>query len=510
MKILSNDEIKAVEARTLEAQNITTVNLIERAADAVAREVKKLSHPDNPLIVLAGWGNNGADALETARLLALEGYKPEVYLFNIGNNRLNSECTIMRDRLLETKNVTLHEINGSEPFQWIDPAKNTLIIDGLFGAGLNRPLPRTFQLLAHNIRQNGCLVVSIDIPSGLFAEWNGNASRSDMFHATLTVAIEFPRLSFMFKDNAEVVGRWKVARIGYDVKALREAPFTFLYVDRAMVAKNLHPRHTFASKADFGSAMIYAGSKGMAGAAVLAAKGALRAGAGKVTVYSSSDNCNIIQTAVPSAMFASDSRSQFISNMPFDNRYTSFAVGPGIGTSDDTAFALEKFVKAASAASKRIVVDADALNIIAKHPNILNYLPPLSVLTPHAEEFDRIFGKSESEEDRLKKAIKCAEDLGIIIVLKGHHTAVVRIDGKIMFNSTGTPAMATPGSGDVLTGIIAGLMATGMLSEIASVVGTYIHGLAGEIAAEKHGQYGVTAEDIADSVGIAIKQIMEG
>ena len=497
MKILSKEEILEIERRTLEVQGITTLNLIERAATAVASEVKALSLPTAPLFIIAGWGNNGADALETARLLALEGYKPSVYLFNVGGDRLNNECKTIKERLLDTPEVNLFEITGSSPFQWPEIPANALVVDGLFGSGLNQPLPRTFQLLAQNIQQSGCVVVSIDVPSGLAGEWNGDASRSEMFNATVTVTFEFPRLAFMFAENARAVGTWKVARIGYDSSAIREAPYTYVLIDRGIVAKRLLPRNKFASKADFGSAMIFAGSRGMAGAAVLAARGALRAGAGKVTVYSSSDNCNILQTAVPSAMFIGDKHSHAIATMPFDSRYNSFAVGPGLGTSEDTAFAFEKFVKAAAAAGRRIIVDADALNIIAQRPSILGYLTPLSIITPHAAEFDRIFGPSSSEEQRLSKAIKSAEEYNLIIVLKGCYTAIVRPDGKVMFNSTGTPAMATPGSGDVLTGIMAGLMATGMISEIAAFVATYIHGLAGELAAAKHGEYGVTAEDIA-------------
>lgn len=508
MKILTNEEIRKIEQFTISAQGVSSVELVERVAGGVSDEVKLHCRPEDKLIVLAGWGNNGADALETSRLLALEGYQPEIYLFNIGGNKLSAECAEMRDRLSGVPKVTLHEITGAEPFQWPEPPSSATIIDGLFGSGLNRPLPRTFQLLARNINESGATVISIDVPSGLFGEWNGVTSREDMMHATVTVAVEFPRLSFMLGDNADVVGKWKTLRIGYDTNAIREAPFTYVYVDKALVSRYLEPRKKFASKADFGHAALYAGSRGMTGAAVLAAKGALRAGAGKVTVHGPADSINIVQTAVPDAMFDADAKGAYISSMPFDIKYTGCGVGPGIGTHADTVTAFEKFIKAASAAGRRIVVDADGLNIIARHKNFLNFLPPLSIITPHAGEFDRIFGESKSDEERLKKAIKCAEDFTLIIVLKGHHTAIIRPDGKLMFNSSGTPAMATPGSGDVLTGILTGLMASGMDSEIAAFVGTYIHGLAGELAEKVHGQYGVTADDIAANTGIAIRKIM--
>ncbi len=508
MKILSNEEIRFIEQKTLENQDITSLDLVERVSAEIAAEVKALCRREQPLLVLAGWGNNGADALDTARLLALDGYQPVVYLFNIGGNSLNTECKVMRDRLSSTPGVTLHEITGGQPFQWPEPSADTVIIDGLFGSGLNRPMPRSFQMLARNINQSGATVVAIDIPSGLMADWNGSASREDMMHADLTLAVEYPRLAFMLGDNADVVGHWKTVRIGLDKQAERQAPFSFVLVDRQTVAQFLAPRKDFSSKADYGNAILFAGSRGMIGAAILAARAALRSGAGKVTVHSGSDGCPIVQTAVPSAMFRDDRCPTHITEMPFEPRYNAIAVGPGIGTRDDTAVALEKLVKAASAAGRRLVLDADALNIIAQHPILLNYLTPLSVITPHAGEFDRIFGESTTDEERLRKAIKCAEDYSLIIVLKGHHTAIVRPDGKVMFNSSGTPALATPGSGDVLTGIIAALMAQGLQSEIAAFVGPYIHGVAGEIAARFHGDYGVTAEDIANNVGAAINEIM--
>ena len=509
MKILSNQDIRNVEAATLRAQGVTEIDLIERVATAVAKEVKLYCEPTDKLLVLAGWGNNGADALESARLLALEGYRPTIFLFNIKGKKLNDNCAEMRDRLKKTEGVNLIEITGAEPFEWTDPTASTTIIDGLFGSGLKAPLPRSFQIIARNINQSGATVVSIDIPSGLYAEWNGESPREDMLHATVTVAVEFPRLAFFLSDNADVVGKWKVIRIGYDAAAIRQAPFTFVLTDRGLVSRYLAPRKEFSSKADYGNALIFAGQQGMMGAAVLAARGALRAGAGKVTVYSASVGNTIVQTAVPSAMFEADSNAKVISTMPYNDKYNAISVGSGIGTSDETAAALQRFVKAAAAAGKRIILDADALNIIAKNPNILNYLPPLSVITPHAGEFDRIFGESGNDEERLKKAIQCAEEYSLIIVLKGRYTAIVRPDGKVMFNSTGTPAMATPGSGDVLTGIITGLMAIGLESEIAAFVGPYIHGLAGELAAEEQGEYGVMADDIVDKIGVAIKQIMK-
>lgn len=509
MKILSNDDLRIVEQRTLEDEGITAVELVERVGEAVASEIRTRWRSNVPLIVLAGWGNNGADALEAARLLALAGYSPVVYLFNLRSSGLSPECAIMRDRLVATPGVRFLEVTTKDVFQWPETPPSTVLIDGLLGAGLNRPLPRSFQLLVRDVNESGATVVSIDVPTGLFAEWN-SGSRQYMIHASLTLAVGMPRMSFFMADNAEVVGEWKVIDIGYSPDAIRSAPFSFAMVDREVVRPLLRPRRKFANKNDFGHTLIVAGQRGMMGAAVLSARGALRAGAGKVTIHGPAGGNGIAQTAVPSAMYVDDKNITHITSVPYNERYDSFAIGPGIGTASDTIDALESLLKSTKAAGRRVVLDADALNCLAERPNLLNFITQVSIITPHAGEFDRLFGQSETSEERLKKAIRAAEDYRIIIVLKGHNTAIVRPDGKVMFNTTGTPAMATAGSGDVLTGIIAGLIGQGMKSEIAAFVGPYIHGLAGEIAASRHGEYGVTADDIASCVGMAINEIING
>jgi NAD(P)H-hydrate epimerase len=313
----------------------------------------------------------------------------------------------------------------------------------------------------------------------------------------------------MIEDNAKVVGEWKVLDVGLSRKAILNAPYTFLIMERNTIRQFLPPRNPFATKADFGSALIFAGSNGMMGAAILAARGALRSGAGKVTVHSAGCGMPIVQIAEPCAMFRSDPNAQYISQIDNVDQYNAIAIGPGIGTSDKTINALETFLKIRNSKGEPVILDADALNCIAKKPLLLNYIPVLSVLTPHAGEFDRIFGEQPSHEARLRKAIEVAKYHEVIIILKGHYTAIVRPDGKVFFNTSGCAAMATPGSGDVLTGILAGFMAQGYKPEKAAFIACYVHGVAGELAAIDHGDYGVTASDIADNIGKAIVQITE-
>ncbi|MCC8114329.1 MAG: NAD(P)H-hydrate dehydratase [Bacteroidales bacterium] len=508
MKIFSTDQIKAIVQYTIEHEGVTELDLIERAAKGIADEIKKRWKPSKRTVVFAGWGNNGADALAASRLLLAEGFDPEIYLFNIGGSRLGEDCKACRDRLLEEfPNARLTEITQKFDIPELD--NRTLVIDGLFGSGLNRALPQSFSVIIRSINESNADIVSIDLPSGLFGDWNGNTINNNIIHATLTIAIEFPRISFFIDDNAELIGEWTVVNIGLSPKAIRQAPYTFYLLTRNDVRRILQPRWPEHYKNAYGSALICAGSYGMMGAAVLAARGCLRAGVGKLTCHAPRCGYYIMQTSVPSAMFDLDPHDVAISEITLKHDFKAVGIGPGIGTGDITINALENFLKLANANGRALVLDADALNCIALRPLMLNYLPVMSVLMPHAGEFDRLFGAQGSAEARLRKAMEIAQTYNVVIVLKGRYTAVVRPDGKVHLNSSGSPALATAGSGDVLTGVITALMAQDYKPETAAIIGAFIHGVAGEISEMTHGTYGTTAEDIADNIGRAIKQIME-
>ncbi|MDE6556817.1 MAG: NAD(P)H-hydrate dehydratase, partial [Duncaniella sp.] len=382
-----------------------------------------------------------------------------------------------------------------------------LVIDGMFGSGLRDPLTGGFMSLARNISENGATVISIDVPSGLFGDWNSRILARNVVHAHLTLCVQFPRLAFFLSDNADLVGTWKCIDIGLSKKAIAETPTKFYYVERSDVADVLRVRPAFSSKADYGHALLIAGCYGMMGAALMAARGALRAGVGKLTVHSARCGFNVIQGQVPEAMFSPDPSEILISDMTPRLTYSAIGVGPGIGVNDATQGALETLIKSQK---RPMVLDADALNILARVPRLTDHIPPGSILTPHAAEFDRIFGVQPSAEARLLKAIEMSHKYRIIIVLKGHYTATVRPDGIVSFNSTGNPAMATAGAGDVLTGVITALLAQGYNPEAAAVAGVYIHGLAGDLAAQAEGSYGTTALDIAAHIGRAIRTIMGG
>lgn len=504
MKIFTTDEIRSIDRFTIEKEGISSMTLIQRVAEAVTAEITSRWRPSKQVVVFAGPGNNGADALAVARMLAEQGYKVHVYLFNIGGNKLSADCAACRDMLIDCPGVGITEVVDS--FMMPELHHSVLIIDGLFGTGLREPLKGGYSYLVQRINEAQATVVSIDIPSGLSSDWNPNLISRNVIHASLTLAVQFPRLAFFISDNAELVGEWKVIDIGLSQEAARNIAVKYYLVEEPDVYRALRPRKPFSSKADYGNAIIYAGSYGMMGAAVLSARGALRSGAGKVTLETPKCGYVIAQSVVPEALYSHNHGEIILDSIVPARKYDAIAVGPGIGTHETTVKALEEFL---SSTKQPVILDADALNCIAQRPTMLNLLPVLSIITPHEAEFDRLFGQSHSCEARLKRACEIARHYNILIVLKGHHTAIIRPDGKIYFNSSGTPAMATPGSGDVLTGMLAAMLAQGYKPEIAALLAVYLHGYAGELAAEEHSEYGVTASDIAESVGRAIKLIME-
>lgn len=503
MKIFASNIIREIDNATCEAQKIDSLDLMERAAGAVSCEIVSRFLPGQRIVVIAGPGNNGGDALAVARMLFEQGYKKiEVFLFNVVG-KLSHDCEEERNKLISMDGIDFTEVKRD--FQPPYLGADDVVVDGMFGGGLRQPLQGGFKALATYINDSGAYVISIDVPSGLFSEWNENVRHSDMVHADLTLSFQTPKLAFFFAENADVVGEWKLLDIDLDEKKMKDTPSDFMLVEARSVRPLLKARPRFSGKRDFGSAMLFAGSAGMMGAAVLAARGCLRCGAGLVTVHSARLGMQIVQTSVPEALFEPDRNEHYVFDMTMHHEHQAVAVGPGLSTNERTIDALEAMVKNRKGA---LVVDADALNCIAKRPQLLSVLPPHTIITPHIGEFDRLFGAHRNSEERLKKAIDMAKYYNIIIVLKGHYTATVRPTGKVYFNSTGNPGMATPGSGDVLTGVIAAFLAQGYRPEVAATIGVYVHGLAGDMAVEKTGECGLLASDIADHCGLAIKSIM--
>ncbi|MCH5319035.1 MAG: NAD(P)H-hydrate dehydratase [Paramuribaculum sp.] len=506
MKLFTTSDIRSIDKETIESTGISSLELVKRAARGITDEITKRWSPRYPMVIFAGPGNNGADGLATAINLIAAGYHPSIYLFNIGGSMLGKNCKTLKEEIKSLgPGIDFIEVTGQ--FTLPELSERHVVIDSLFGTGLREELTGGFKALVRYINESGATIVSIDIPSGMSGDLTCSNINRNIVHANLTIAIEFPRISFFLKNNSELVGEWVTVKIGLSQEAIAKTPSNFHYVEGNEIKRLLRERSPFSSKADYGSCLIIGGSYGMMGAAVLSTKGALRSGAGKVTVHAPQCGYEILQSSVPEALFDADAHKLIVSDMMLKHRFNSIAIGPGLGTNEQTINALDNFLKTMK---NPVVLDADALNCISRRKSLLTNkdIPVLSILTPHAIEFDRLFGEQPDEESRLLHAMEMSKQYEILIILKGHYTALVRPDSKVFFNSTGNAGMATGGSGDVLTGVIASLMAQGYKPEVSALIGTYIHGLAGDLASEEHGEYGMTASDIAANIGKAFKLTM--
>jgi len=503
MKIFTSSQIHELDKYTIENEPIESIALMERAAKALTQAITGVWNNTTPVIVFAGPGNNGGDALAVARLLSERDYKVTVYLFNISGS-LSPDCAQNKRRLQEIKRVQFIEV--TEEFDPPQLESGMLVIDGLFGSGLNKPLAGGFASLVKYINASQAQVVSLDIPSGLMTEDNIYNVRANIIRATMTLTLQQPKLSFLFPENQPFVGQLRVLDIRLSQEGIDKMEAAYTITEESLVRSLLMDRNAFAHKGQMGHALIVAGSYCMAGAAVLAAKACLRSGTGKVTVNTPRRNIPILQISVPEAIVQSGNDETIFTDMVETDDFDAVGIGPGLGQSEQTAVALISQLRRAQCP---IVADADALNILAHHRAWMQQLPKGIILTPHPKEFDRLEGHSADSYERLTKARNLAKRIQGYVIVKGHYTAICLPDGHIVFNPTGNGGMATAGSGDVLTGIITGLLARGYKQTEACVVGVYLHGLAGDLAAQELGEESLLASDIVNYLPKAFKRLKE-
>ena len=454
-------------------------------------------------MVFAGPGNNGGDALAVARLLINEGYKVKTYLFNI-TNHLSDDCVLNRQRLLDGKHAKdLIEVTAK-----FDPPELTadmLVVDGLFGSGLNKPLAGGFASLVKYINQSPAKVVSIDVPSGLMSEDNTYNVRANIIHAYLTLTLHERKLSFLFGDAQQFIGKLKVLDIRLSPEYIQKTEAQYYVLEENDIRSRLLHRDDFAHKGNMGNALIVAGSYGMSGAAVLATRACLRSGVGKVTAITPRKNYDIMQIAVPEAVLQMDHEETAFTEAVDTDGFDALGIGPGLGRQETTAIAMIAQIRRAQCP---IVADADALNILASHRAWMQQLPKGIIMTPHPQELDRLTGSpANADYERLHRTCELAKSLQAYIILKGHNSALCLPNGNVFFNPTGNSGMATAGSGDVLTGIITALLARGYHQQNACMVGMYLHGLAGDLAAKELGKESLVASDIIDHLPQAFQYL---
>jgi NAD(P)H-hydrate epimerase len=494
-KILSVSQIRSADQYTIRNEPITSIDLMERASLAFVDEFVKHVLPEQYISLICGPGNNGGDGLAIARLLLSHGFQVDCYLVRPGGD-LSSDCQVNLDLLNGLCEVT--ELVEFKSLQF----KKGVIIDALFGSGLNRPVTGHPTEVIEAMNASGNPIVAVDVPSGLFADQV--CLDGAIVNAALTITFQLPKLSFLVPESGRFVGEWRAVEIGLSEDFILAQQSKYALLDKDFVTSVFPIRQKFAHKGMLGRAQLMAGSLGKMGAATLTGEACLKSGAGLLTIHVPKVGLNVVQTVVREAMATVDVCESHISVVPDISNADVLCVGPGLGTHPDTVAALRQLLQKAEVP---MVIDADALNIIAASPALLEYIPKGSVLTPHLGEFERLFGKCPDGLVRIEKMIQFSVTNQVVVVLKGAHTAVSDEAGRVFFNTTGNSGMATAGSGDVLAGVVTGLMAQGLSGRDAALSGVFIHGMAGDLAEKKVGKMSLVASNLLNELHQAFNNV---
>ncbi len=492
MKLFTTSQAKLIDQFTIENEPVSDASLMERAAIAMQQWLLEKFGTDISYILVAGHGNNGGDALALARLLVSQGCRCKVLLAAVPEY-LKGSAALNYDRLTKQGIAQISTILVESDIPGID--NDSVIIDALFGSGLNRPAEGIHLSLIKTINESGAITVSIDVPSGLAGEDNSGNNPDGIVKADYTLTLQFPKLAMLLPDFGPYCGKVETLDIGLHPKALKDFQSSYYYTSGEEIALMIKPRAKFSQKWDYGSALLIAGSAGKAGAALLGARAAMRSGVGLLTVHLPKECYKIVQTEVPEAMCSVDPSDKIFTRLPSRTSFTAIGAGPGIGTDPQTEKALRELLVSKP---ERLVLDADALNLISSDREMIEMLPKGTIITPHIKEFERLAGKLHNSYERMNFQRELSIRHSIVVVLKGAHTCITLPDGTIHFNSTGNPGMSTAGSGDVLTGILLSLLAQGYPPEEAALAGVYLHGLSGDLAASEIGEVSLIAGDIVD------------
>lgn len=492
MKILSVDQIRKLDASTIANEPISSLDLMERAAHTFSWWFCNQFQNKQPVAIFCGKGNNGGDGLAVARILTQKSFSVQVFIVE---HSPNASADFRKNLERLDNHLTPQFIKSPEDIPTLK--KDWLCIDALLGSGMSRATEGILANVITHINQSDNITISVDIASGLFAD-RSNGKNDIIIEPQFTISFQLPKLAFMLPKNAKYVGEWRWLDIGLDQNFIAKAETSNYYSDAEVIEGITKTRDKYSHKGTFGHALIIAGSYGKMGAALLAGKACLRSGVGLLTMHVPECGYQIVQISIPEAMATVDTDKNCNTAFPDISSYSAIGVGPGLGQDLKT---VEMFRDLIKSVKSPLVIDADALNILSQNPDLLAYIPAKSILTPHPKEFQRLIGDSKDEYERLEKGREFAQKHQVIVCLKGANTAVILPNGDIHFNSTGNPGMATGGTGDVLTGIITGLLAQGYEPEKAAILGVYEHGLAGDRAASKKGQSALIASDVIENLG---------
>ncbi len=500
LKILPVEKIREADAYTIANEPISSLDLMERAASACFRWIEKMADTDRQFKIVCGTGNNGGDGLVLARLLHGRGFRVELFIVRF-SKEATPDFEANFNRLADMPGLIISEVYEQEPD--IDLCEDDIVIDALLGSGLSRPLSGLIARVVEQINRSNALVIAIDMPSGLYIDLPVDP-QSPIVRADYTLSFQLPKTAFLIPENETFIGKWILLDIGLHEDFIDDVVCEKMLIERQDCISLHRKRSKFAHKGNFGHALLIAGQTGSFGAAILASKACLRSGVGLLTTHVPGDGFLIMQSTVPEAMVSIDPEDNCFSTLPKLDAYNAIGVGPGIGMASETQGALKFLIQQSSSP---LVLDADALNILAENKTWMAFLPPGSILTPHPKEFERLTSKTENHYDRLELLRVFAIRFKLNVILKGAYSALATPEGNLYFNPTGNPGMATGGSGDVLTGIILGLLSSGYPARDACIIGMWVHGKAGDIAARRLGYEALLAGDIVDNLGKAFKKL---
>jgi NAD(P)H-hydrate epimerase len=502
MKLLNAQQIKDLEAFTIERQNISSSELMNRAASKCFNWIVKNIGLNHAFTIICGPGNNGGDGLVIAQLLKENNCNVECILLDFTDKKASDFDLNLKK--LQKADCEIHSIQSESELENLK-FNGKIVIDAIFGIGLSRPTEGITAAIIKQINKSKPeRVIAIDLPSGLYCD-ELNSKVDQIIQADYTLTFHIPKLSFFFPEGGNSVGKVIVLAIRLDKLFASKSKSKYYFITPLKVGAFLEKRKTFSHKGTYGHANIIAGSRGKIGAAILASNSASFSGVGLVTATVPSIGLNAMQTSVPVAMCDDSYGTDYLKGeIEINNKHT-YGIGPGIGKTEETVQFLRYFLKQAN---KPIVIDADALNCIAVNREMLNDIPEHSILTPHIKEFERLAGETQNSLERLKRLVEFCEINKVYIVLKDARTIICSPQGKCYFSLNGSPGMATGGSGDVLTGILTGLLAQGFSPEETTRFGVVLHGLSGELAAKKHSEYAMTAESILNEIGEGFKLLL--
>ncbi|WKB80584.1 NAD(P)H-hydrate dehydratase [Cellulophaga lytica] len=501
MKIFTGEQIYQADKFTIEKQQITSDELMERVAVQIFNWLHLRLQGAQPKIHLfCGIGNNGGDGLAVARHLKEHGYNIEVYIVNYNEKR--TEEFLINLKRLKDRNVWPNFLSTETELPAI--GREDIVVDAIFGIGLNRTPDNWVASLMMHINNSEAFILAVDVPSGLFLDKIVENPKA-IIHANHILTFQSPKLAFFLPQTGIYCNQWEIIDIGIDPEYLTVTETIYTLISKNEVLQSYIPREKFAHKGTYGHSLIIGGSYGKVGAAILAAKGALNSGSGLVSALLPKCGYVPMQSSMPEIMVQTGANDDLLANFDFDLEPTVIGVGPGLGKAPQTVEAFGKFLRQNKIP---LVIDADALNIISENRDLLKLIPEDSVLTPHPKELERLIGKWENDFDKLEKAKLFSIELKCILVIKGAHT-IVLYQGKGFINTSGNPGMATAGSGDVLTGVITGLIAQGYPKVVAAIFGVYLHGSAGDLAVEGLGYQSLTASSIVNTIGGAFIELFK-